>query len=95
MSDVKTLREVIRTLKERFSITRVILVCDRGIVSKENISLLKEEGFYYIFGVRMRRVKKVRQDILSRQGRYKTIKGDLKVKEVNLEGGQIYYLSES
>jgi transposase len=86
MSDVKTLREVIRTLKERFSITRVILVCDRGMVSKENISLLKEEGFYYIFGVRMRRVKKVRQEILSRQGRYKTIKGNLKVKEVNLEG---------
>ncbi len=41
---------------------------------------------YYIFGVRMRKVKKVRQDVLSRQGRYKTIKGNLKVKEVKHEG---------
>ncbi len=48
--------------------------------------ILEEDGYHSIVGVRMRKVKKVRQDVLSRQGRYKTIKGNLKVKEVNHEG---------
>lgn len=86
MSDIIALKDIVKNLKERFSIGRVILVCDRGMVSKENISLLEEEGFQYIFGVRMRRVKKIRRDILSRQGRYKKVKDNLKVKEVNLDG---------
>ncbi len=86
MSDINTLKDAVKNLKGRFAIGRVILVCDRGMVSRENISLLDEEGFQYIFGVRMRRVNKVRQDVLSRRGKYKAIKDNLKIKEVNLDG---------
>lgn len=86
MSDINTLKDVVKNLKVRFAIGRVILVCDRGMVSRENILLLQEEGFQYIFGVRMRRVNKVRQDVLGRRGKYKAIKDNLKIKEVNLDG---------
>lgn len=84
MSDIESLKEVVRRIKERFSIERVILVCDRGMVSKGNISFLEKEEFGYILGVRLRKVKRVRQEVLSRAGRYRVVAGNLRVKEVEL-----------
>lgn len=84
MSDIESLKEVVGRIKSRFSIKRVILVCDRGMVSRENIAFLEKEEFGYILGVRLRRVKRVRQEVLSRSGRYREVKENLKVKEVEL-----------
>jgi len=84
MSDIESLKEVVGRIKRRFSIKRVILVCDRGMVSRENIAFLEKEEFGYILGVRLRKVKRVRQDVLSRSGRYREVKENLKVKEVEL-----------
>ena len=84
MSDIKSLRFVLLRIKERFSIQRVILVCDRGMVSRGNIEFLEEEEFGYILGVRLRKVKRVRKEVLARRGRYRQVKENLKVKEVEL-----------
>ncbi len=86
MSDIESLKEVVRRIKERFSIERVILVCDRGMVSKKNISFLEEENFGYILAVRLRKMKRVRQEVLSRGGRYRVVAENLRVKEVELDG---------
>lgn len=86
MSDIESLKEVVRRLKERFSIERVILVCDRGMVSRKNILFLEKEEFGYILGVRLRKVKRVREDVLARPGRYVEVAENLRVKEVELEG---------
>ncbi|MFQ5888090.1 MAG: IS1634 family transposase [Candidatus Hydrothermarchaeales archaeon] len=85
MSDIESLKVIVRKIKQRFSIERVILVCDRGMVSKGNVSFLEEENFGYILGVRLRKVKRVRKEVLSRSGRYRVVKENLKVKEVELE----------
>lgn len=84
MSDMKTLKEVVGKIKERFSIKRIILVCDRGMVSAKNIAFLEKEEFSYILGVRLRKVKRVKRDVLARSGRYRGVKENLKVKEVQL-----------
>lgn len=86
MSDIESLKEVVGKIKERFSINRIILVCDRGMVSAENIAFLEKQEFSYILGVRLRKVKRVRRDVLARSGRYRQVKDNLKVKEVKLSG---------
>ncbi|MBU2438752.1 MAG: IS1634 family transposase [Acidobacteria bacterium] len=86
MSDIQSLKAVVKRIKTRFAIERVILVCDRGMVSRENIELLEKEEFGYILGVRLRKVKKVREKVLSRGGRYREVAENLRVKEVDLDG---------
>jgi len=91
MSDIQSLKVVVKRIKSRFSIERVILVCDRGMVSRENVNLLEKEEFGYILGVRLRRVKRIREKVLSRGGRYKEVANNLRVKEVEL-GGERYII---
>lgn len=95
-ADVKTLTPVIARLKLRFGIQRICIVADRGMISKETIREIEAtEGIQYILGVRMRKQKAVREDILSRGGRYEEVypksrdskaPSPLKVKEINYEG---------
>jgi len=82
--DVKAFKAVILDLKERFGLKRVIFVGDRGMVSKENIALLEREGLEYILGVKLRSLKEVREEVLTRGGRYEKIKDNLFIKEIKL-----------
>ena len=84
-SDVKALKKTIQVLKKRFRIGRVILVCDRGMMREENRRQVEESELDYIFGVRMRLVKEVREKVLSCGGRYHSVLDNLRVKEVRLQ----------
>jgi len=86
MSDVKALLRIVGVLKGRFRIRRIILVCDKGMVSESNLEELKNEGIDFIVGVRLRNVKEVRDEVLSKGGRYREVEDNLRVKEVLLEG---------
>ena len=85
MYDAKTLKKALATLSRRFKIRRVIFVADRGMVSEENLSLIEKEGYEYIVGVKMRKLKKVKDFVLSTPGRYKDVEDNLKVKEIRLD----------
>jgi transposase len=89
-ADVSTLVPVANRLSSRFSVDRVCLVADRGMISKSTITDLEAENWPYILGARMRNQKEVREDVLSRAGRYQVVKNPqgalLKVKEVCVEG---------
>ena len=84
MSDVKALIDVIGVLKGRFAIGRVTLVCDRGMVSAKNLRELRKNKIDYIVGVKLRGLKRVREEVLSRGGRYHEVAPNLRVKEVKL-----------
>ena len=61
----KTLEDTLEKLKERFQIRQVIIVADRGINLKLNLKKIKEKGYDYIVGSRIKGLKKaVKQDIL-------------------------------
>ncbi len=84
-ADRKAFGVMINKLRERFRIKRVIIVADRGMISKGTIDDLSEgeSGSYeYILGCRMRKQKEVKEEVLSRGGRYAEVKENLKVKEV-------------
>ena len=54
------------------------------MVSKENIDLLEQEGLEYILGVKLRSLKEVRKEVLTRAGRYQKLKDNLFIKEIKL-----------
>lgn len=90
-TDVKTLVPVIKRLRSRFAIGRICVVSDRGMISAETMAYLEEENISYILGARMRRSKEVKEEVLSRAGRYREVHPEgssakdpspLKVKEV-------------
>ena len=73
-ADVKTLIPVINRVRSRFNTGRFCMVADRGMISAENVNELEQRQIPYIFGTRMRKVKEIKEDILSYPGRYKDVR---------------------
>jgi transposase len=65
---------------------RVVTVVDRGFSSRENLAYLQRAGGHYIAGERMRDGATHAQEALSRQGRYQSVRDNLRVKQVKLDG---------
>jgi len=90
-ADVKTLIPVIDRVQCRFNTGQFCIVADRGMISAENVKELEQRQIPYIFGARMRKVKEIKEDVLSHPGRYREVRPEgalskdpspLKVKEV-------------
>jgi transposase len=63
---------------------RVIWVVDRGFSSEENLRYLTRAGGHWIAGEKMRDGSPDARAALARQGRYRTVRDNLRVKEVDL-----------
>jgi hypothetical protein len=85
LHDSKTLLPILEGLKKRFPIGKVVLVCDRGMVSAKNLKALRQAHYDYIVGMKMRGLLEVREQVLRRAGRYREVKHNLEVKEVWVE----------
>lgn len=94
-SDAKTLIPIVERLKDRFGIKRFCIVADRGMFSASIIKELNDKKLFYILGTRMRSQKVIKDDILSRGGRFKEVYPEntdskspspLRVKEVWQDG---------
>jgi len=93
-TDVKTLLPIVERLRTRFNIGTVCIVADRGMISKDTMKTLDEtDGVDYILGVRMRKTKEAKEDVLCRGGRYREVypksadpkaPSPLKVKQVRV-----------
>ena len=91
-ADVKTLIPVLDRLQTRFNVVKVMVVADRGMISKGVVDAMEARtDVEYILGARMRRSKEVSQTVLARAGRYQVVQPErkkakdpspLKVKEV-------------
>jgi transposase len=53
-ADVSTLKETVEKLSKKFSIGKTIFVCDRGLVSEDNLEKLDEFRFPYIIALKRR-----------------------------------------
>jgi transposase len=94
-TDVKSLVPVMERLRNRFAIGQICIVADRGMISKDVLTYLEGKQIPYILGSRMRKTKEVKEQVLSRAGRYREVHPEgtrskdpspLKVKEVQLDG---------
>ena len=89
-NDVKCFGTVIEDLKKKYSLPRVILVGDRGMISKKNIESLEQSGFEYILGYRMRTISKdERSKVLSQANLRKLKNHELEFKEVDYRGKRL------
>ena len=87
-ADTAALAQVVTKLRERFKIGKAVVVADRGMMSKETLKLLsghQTAPFDYVLGCKLRRSKEVREEVLSRGGRYHKVADNLEVKEVRVQ----------
>ncbi len=83
-NDSALIRQVKDDLKA-WKLARVVWVADRGFSSAENRRYLQRAGGHYIIGEKLRGDNHEAQAALSRAGRYKTVAGNLRVKEVVID----------
>ena len=84
--DQPLIRQVKDELRE-WRLSRVVWVADRGFQSAENRRYLQRAGGHYIIGEKLRGESKEAQVALARQGRYRSVAGNLEVKEVRVDDG--------
>jgi transposase len=77
---------VVDRLRQRFGLSRVCWVADRGMISQDTIQGLEGRKLEYILGARMRRQREVTSSVLARAGRYQEVAENLRVKEVRVNG---------
>lgn len=78
---------IIRKVKDdlgAWGLSRVIWCLDRGFNSEDNRRYLQRAGGHYIVGEKLRSTSTESAAALGRQGRYKVVKGNLRVKEVRV-----------
>ncbi|HEU5217271.1 MAG TPA: IS1634 family transposase [Gemmatimonadales bacterium] len=81
--DSGLIRQVKKDLRE-WTLSKVIWVADRGFTSSQNRRALMQGSGGYIIGEKLRSGSAEVKGVMSRQGRYKTVKDNLQVKEVRL-----------
>jgi len=82
-ADSGLIRQVKKDLRE-WSLSKVIWAADRGFTSQENRRFLMQGGGGYIIGEKLRSGSPEVKAAMSRQGRYKTVRDNMQVKEVRL-----------
>jgi len=88
-SDHTAFAGTIAKLRERFKIGRVIVVADRGMISKKSIEMLQAhptQPLDFILGCRMRNHKEVRDQVLSHAGPLHKVADNLEVQQVSIDG---------
>jgi len=94
-ADVSSVIPVVKRLTGRFGAGRFCIVADRGMIAKATIRELEKEQLSYILGVRMRRLKMVRTNVLADTSEYQEVYPEaphskapspLEVKEVTVGG---------
>ena len=88
-NDIKAFKEMIAAIKGRHSIRRVVIVCDRGMVSKENLSNLEKEGYEYVVGMRMRQLRKPDAGSVLNTEDMRKVSDNLSAKETEYEGRRL------
>ena len=83
--DVTTLIPVIDRLRARFTIARVCVVADRGLISADTLAELEARRLLYILGVRERSDKLVRELVLNDAGPLLPLMMSKRAKQVDYE----------
>jgi hypothetical protein len=81
---------IIRTVKDdlgAWNLRRLVWVADRGFASAANRAYLTRGGGHYIHAEKLRHTNGEAAAALARPGRYRTVAGNLRVKEVHVAPG--------
>lgn len=90
--DVTTLREVLDSVEKKYGKSKRTWVFDRGIVSEENLEVLRQTNGQYLVGTPRHLLKTHEQKLLS--GDWQTLNNQVRVRLFR-EGGETYVLAQS
>lgn len=79
----KTLSDIMKKMRTKFKVRRFIFVADRGLISAENISLLKEDQGEFIVGMKLGALHKQEPDLYDLK-KFRQINEELSVYETTL-----------
>ena len=88
-TDVKTLEPAMQQLKARFELDRLIVVADAGMLSTENLALLKSLGCDYIVAARLRSLSELHTRKILGQQTWTVLATGRKVTEHTLGGRRL------
>ena len=84
----QTLVEQVKRDLAGWRLGRAVYVVDSGMAGRDNLRHLRAGGGHYIAGVKLRSGMPETEQALSRQGRYRTVRDNLRVKEVRVGEGE-------
>ena len=61
LAETKTFIPVLESLKKRFSIRNVTIVCDRGMASKGNVEALQQNKFCFVLATKLKSISKMQK----------------------------------
>jgi len=93
-SDSALIRQVKADMRD-WNLSRVVWVADRGFTSAENRRYLQRAGGGYILGEKLRSGSAEATAALARAGRYQTVAGNLRVKQVRIGDGDRFVIAHN
>jgi Transposase DDE domain len=87
-----TLIRRVKTDMREGTLTRIVWVADRGFTSAANRRALRTGDHHYIIAEKLRGSSPEAKAALSRQGRYRAVADNLRVKEVNLGNAERFVI---
>jgi transposase len=89
-ADVTTLEAMVRLVERKYGRARRVWVFDRGIVSEENLALLRRRGGQYLVGTPRSKLREFERELLSED--WLAVREDVEVKLVPAPGGEATYI---
>jgi hypothetical protein len=93
-ADVSTLEEILDSVERKHGSLGRVWVFDRGIVSEENLALLRRRGAFYLVATPKRKLAAFEQELLNADWAEVAGRPDIEVKLVEREG-ELYVLTRS
>lgn len=84
--DVTTLEEVIEIIERKYGKARRIWIFDRGIVSEENLEMLRKKDAQYLVGTRRSKLKKYEKELLADD--WQKVREEVEVKLIAMPDGE-------
>jgi transposase len=89
-ADVTTLEAMVRLVERKYGRARRVWVFDRGIVSEENLALLRRRGGQYLVGTPRSKLREFERELLSED--WQQVRADVEVKLAPAVGGEETYI---
>jgi len=88
--DVTTLEEIIESVEHKYGKARRIWIFDRGIVSEENLAMLRRKRAQYLVGTRRNELNKYEAELLDKN--WHRVREDVEVKMISTGKGEESYV---
>ena len=89
-ADVSTLETILRMIERKYGQARRIWVFDRGLVSEENLAVIRKRGGQYLVGTPRSRMKQLEAELLKDD--WTQVRPEVEVKRVAIPQGEETYI---